>query len=240
MRTSIRFVRKVHFPTTFRLTAKRFPRHSPPLRARASAPALSDPAPVPPAEPPAPRPPITAAEAHWLHSLRPWAASLVRRFALGEADLDELLQEVFLLASARWATFLPPPDVPLEVARRSWVAAILWRLTGKLLARLARERRDTRLDVERAAVSVAVDSHESAVLTRDQLHALRRATTPERWRVTVAHWLVGDSVEEIARREGRPTGTIYNLLRLARRDFAAARGRELAASRGPVVSRRKR
>lgn len=81
-------------------------------------------------------------------------------------------------------------------------------------------------------VDGAIDSHESSVVSGDLLRSLQHATTPERWRVSFAYASQGLSVEEIARREQRPAGTIYNLLRLARLDFAAALRREAAAARG--------
>lgn len=157
-----------------------------------------------------------------------------------DTDVEELLQDTFLVASSKWPSFEPPPDIPTMIARRSWIATILWKLMGKLLNRLERERVRAALHDEMSRIELAADSHESAVVSRDQLLSLQHATTPERWRVAVAHWLEGVSVEELVRREGRPAGTIYNLLRLARLDFAAALRRESAAARGPLLSRRKR
>ena len=45
---------------------------------------------------------------------------------------------------------------------------------------------------------------------------------------------------EIARQEDQPRTTIYNLLRLARQDFAAAMARDAVAERGPAQRRGKR
>lgn len=240
MKMSIRFVRKVYFPTTFRLTGRRLPRLSPPLRSRATTPAPAATAPPSPTPPASPQQPLSPDDARSLDSLRPWARALVRRFGLPDADVEELLQDTFLAATSRWSLFQAPPDVPATVARRSWIAAILWKQASRLLARLERERARAPLHDEEGGHAGATDSHESLILTRDQLLSLRQATTPERWRVCVAHWLEDVSVEELARRESRPAGTLYNLLRLARLDFAAALRRESAAARGPLVARRKR
>ena len=239
MKTSIRFVRKVYFPASFRLTARRLPHLSPPLRSCASAPPSATPPPI--THPPdLPQLPISSEEARWLDSLRPWAHAVARRSGLPDADVEELLQETFLTASAKWAFFVPPPDVPPMVARRSWVGGILWNLTHRRLLRVLRERKVVLPHKDDELVDGAIDSHESSVLSHDVLRSLQHATTPERWRVSVAYASEGLSVEEIARREQRPAGTIYNLLRLARLDFAAALRREAAAARGPLVPRRKR
>ena len=170
--------------------------------------------------------------ARWLDSLLPWAHAVARRSGLPEADLEELLRETFLTASAKWAFFVPPPEVPPMVARRSWVAGILWNLTHRRLLRVLPERSVVLPHKDDELVDGAIDSHESSVVSGDLLRSLQHATTPERWRVSFAYSSQGLSVEEIARREQRPAGTICNLLRLARLDFAAALRREAAAARG--------
>lgn len=58
-----------------------------------------------------------------------------------------------------------------------------------------------------------------------------------RWRIWVSHEVDGVSVAEIARRDGLSIATVYNHLRLARRDLAAALGREAATGTGPLVRR---
>ena len=69
---------------------------------------------------------------------------------------------------------------------------------------------------------------------------IQRTTSADRWRAWIAHEVDGVSVAEIARQEGRPRATIYNLLRLARQDFAAAMARDAVGERSPVQRRGRR
>ena len=89
----------------------------------------------------------------------------------------------------------------------------------------AAQQRDCELH-ERAAVT-AIDA-ERRYLGREMLAFLRGSTTPERWRV-LRSYAVGVPVIEIARRERLPVPTVYNWIRLARRDLRAAIAREDAA-----------
>ena len=83
-------------------------------------------------------------------------------------------------------------------------------------------------------------SPEVRVSARETRSSLQRTTSPDRWRAWIAHEVDGVSVAEIARQEGRPRATIYNLLRLARQDFAAAMARDAVADRGPAPRRSRR
>ena len=58
------------------------------------------------------------------------------------------------------------------------------------------------------------------------MRALEGETTPERWRAWVAWYVDGRRVGDIAAEEGVRAATIYNRLRPAREDFAAALRRE--------------
>jgi DNA-directed RNA polymerase specialized sigma24 family protein len=69
---------------------------------------------------------------------------------------------------------------------------------------------------------------ETRVIAKTTLRYLRRSTIPERWRA-IRSYANGVPVHAIAAREHVPTATIYNRLRLAREDFAAALAREDAA-----------
>lgn len=81
-------------------------------------------------------------------------------------------------------------------------------------------------------------SHECRVTARAILRKLPHSTTPQRWRVWAGHKVYGVSVQDLAIIEACPVSTIYNLLRLARKDFVSALRREAAQAVGPVVNRR--
>lgn len=74
----------------------------------------------------------------------------------------------------------------------------------------------------------AVPSAEGLVIARSVLRLLRTSTTPERWRAIRAY-AKGITVREIAQRERVPQATIYDRMRRARLDFAAALRREDAS-----------
>ena len=179
---------------------------------------------------------LTQKDALWLFSLRPWAAAICRRLGLRGQDVEDATQSAFTSALSSWALFHHNEELPLLEQRRCWFAAIVWRCASKL-----RYRRDRQKHVERRGASElpqSFPSHECRVAARAILRKLPYSTTPERWRVWAAYRVHGVPVEDIAIIEGRPLGTIYNLLRLARTDFVSALRREAAAASGPVVNRR--
>ena len=179
---------------------------------------------------------LTQRDALWLSSLRPWAAGICRRLGLRGQDTEDAIQSAFMLALSSWGSFLPSEGAPELAQRRSWVACFVWRSAAALRARNRRGERSVQL--ARGVLPESTPSHECQVAARAILRKLPHSTTPERWRVWAACKVHGVPVEDVAIIEGRPLGTIYNLLRLARKDFAAALRRDAAAASGPALIRR--
>ncbi len=149
------------------------------------------------------------------------------------------MQEAFERIVADWASFAPTPELPERSARRRWIA-------GQLL-NAGRRVRETRRRIQSHELPAGGSGHTSGaaspevrVSARETLRSLQRTTSPDRWRAWIAHEVDGVPVAEIARQEGRPRATIYNLLRLARQDFAAAMARDAVADRGPAPRRSRR
>jgi DNA-directed RNA polymerase specialized sigma24 family protein len=214
-----------------RRPARRWPRHGTPLR-WASASRRTPPGKPPGgsgAPPSGPRP-IPAEDAAWLETLRPWATQLARRTGIHAVDAEDVVQQTFTEAAARWHSFGDVPDMPEHTARRRWIYVVLVRNARGL--RRTRARAMERAAGE-AADELAVDSAESATSAREILAHLQQSTTPERWRAWLMHEVDAVPVAEIARQEGRPVATVHNRLRLAREDFTAAFAREAAALKGP-------
>ncbi len=174
--------------------------------------------------------PIPAEDAAWLETLRPWATQLARRTGINAVDAEDVVQQTFTEAAARWQSFGDVPDMPEHTARRRWIYVVLVRNARGL--RRTRARAMERAAGE-AADELAVDSAESATSAREILAHLQQSTTPERWRAWLMHEVDAVPVAEIARQEGRPVATVHNRLRLAREDFTAAFAREAAALKGP-------
>ena len=179
---------------------------------------------------------LTQQDALWLFSLRPWAAAICRRLGLRGQDVEDATQSAFTSALSSWGSFRFDPQLPLLEQRRCWFAAIVWRCASRL--RYRRDRTQLAEQRLRSESPTSSPSHECRVAARAILQKLPYSTTPERWRVWAACKVHGVPVEDIAIIEGRPLGTIYNLLRLARKDFVSALRREAAAASGPVVNRR--
>ncbi len=150
------------------------------------------------------------------------------------------MQEAFERIVAEWASFSPTPELPERSDRRRWIAGHLLN-AGRRIREAGRRIQKRELPAGGSGqASVATTSPEARVSARETLRSLQRTTSPDRWRAWIAHEVDGVSVAEIARQEGRPRATIYNLLRLARRDFIAAMARDAVLARAPAPRRGKR
>ncbi len=149
------------------------------------------------------------------------------------------MQEAFERIVAEWASFSPTPELPERSDRRRWIAGHLLN-AGRRVRDVGRRILKRELPADRSAHGSAVTSPEARVSARETLRSLQRTTSPDRWRAWIAHEVDGVSVAEIARQEGRPRATIYNLLRLARQDFVAAMARDAVAERAPAPRRGRR
>ena len=242
METFTHSLEQIQYPAPARRPARRWPRRTAPLRwaaDRKNKRSLRAPrgggsnSGAPPAAPG----PLSQEDAAWLVSLRPWATTLVQRLWVSDSDRDDVVQETFLLIASEWSAFVPPPDLPAQTARLRWVTGLLFRMARRFRDRAHRARARAPYRLEQATDVIGAPSHEGPISARELLRGLEAATTPERWRVWVAHEVDGVPVPELARQEARSEPAIYNTLRLARRDLAAALGRDAATGSGPLVPR---
>ena len=133
------------------------------------------------------------------------------------------------------------PDLCQQVTILAWRAAqrgrLQWRSAHSLHAWLRVVARRTarrwhldhpRPEVMREDEEPMVPGAEPRYLARELLRVLRASTTPERFRAVMAY-AKGIAASDVARREGVPVATIYDRIRRARADFAAALAREDAA-----------
>ena len=140
----------------------------------------------------------------------------LRRFGVREADLEDLVQDVFLKVHVRSADY--DPTRPL----RPWLFGFAYRVAADY-RRLARHRVEAHhTSGEVASVEPAVDerieAHEERRLVRQALESVdldRRA-------VLILHDLDEVPVPEVAEALGIPLNTAYSRLRLARAELAAA------------------
>jgi RNA polymerase sigma-70 factor (ECF subfamily) len=144
-----------------------------------------------------------------------FVAGFLVRLGVRNADLDDLVQEVFVVAHRRGG-FQPGPARPT-----TWLARIAIRVT--MAHRRTRTRHWGELDED--AVSTAVDadpSPDSQAETAESLSIVQRALDSldvERRALFILFEIEEESCDEIAAGLGIPVGTVYSRLHAARRDF---------------------
>jgi RNA polymerase sigma-70 factor, ECF subfamily len=147
----------------------------------------------------------------------PFVASFLQRLGAPQSEIDDLVQEVFLVAHRRGGY------VPGAAQPRTWLAAIALRV-----ARAARRARGRSLEgPDELALRTAAGAHDPAraaelrqSLVRVQ-HALGALDLDHR-AAFVLYELDGEPCESIAASLGVPVGTIYSRLHHARRRFLEA------------------
>lgn len=170
--------------------------------------------------------------------LAPFLVRMLLRFGVPDRDVEDVAQEVLITSHRKWSSFDAPLEGSQRSARRSWVLAIAWRTAGSYHRNALRgpvlleNPDDTSLDPgdhDTPDTERQIDLRRMGVI----LTELECATTTARWSIFVAYEIEGLDLPQIAKREGLPSGTVSNRLRLARRDLRAALVRR--GIRGPIV-----
>ena len=223
MRTVLRLPWKVHFPASVRTTPRRWPRLGHPLRALSSKrrlplPVTVDSRPLCQTESCNKHQGLSQQHALWLVSLRPWAAAISKRFGLRGTEIDDAIQCAFSAALTTWSSFVPAAEGGDNEQRRLWLGRLVWRAASHIRAQRGHSHLVASPEVLRNLLQAATPSHEDQLVARSVLATLQQATTPERWRAWAACKIEQLPAREVARREGRPSATIYNWVRLAEED----------------------
>ncbi len=137
---------------------------------------------------------------------------VLRRLGVREADLDDALQEVFLVVHRKLARYEERGSV------RAWLFTIARQVASH--SRRVEIRRQRRLSAP-PSVTVPVDPHETAVRRQAMLLVEAFLTQLDEPRALV-FFLVeveGMTVPEIAASTGENVNTLYARLRLARQTF---------------------
>src|SRR5262245_42304924 len=159
-----------------------------------------------------------------------FVASFLFRLGLEPAEIDDAVQEVFLIAH-RQGGYQPGPAQP-----RTWLAAIAIRVAMKAKTRHRRVRRDRKLlhdliDILRPSEDVPFEDVEA----RQMVQRILDQMDPERRAVLLLFELEGEPCDSIAAALGVEVGTVYSRLHRARQEFQRACGRlEMRRSR-PVL-----
>jgi RNA polymerase sigma-70 factor (ECF subfamily) len=148
----------------------------------------------------------------------PFVAGFLVRLGVRQADLDDLMQEVFVVAHRRGG-FVPGPARPT-----TWLARIAIRIA--MAHRRTRTRHWGELDEE--AVAAAADGDPSPQAQAEATESLTivqqalESLDVERRALFVLFEIEEESCDEIAAGLGIPVGTVYSRLHAARRDFQKA------------------
>lgn len=146
----------------------------------------------------------------------PFVGRFLQRLGIPTSELDDLLQEVFIVAH-RKGGYLPGPAKP-----RGWLAAITLRVAQA--GRRAHRKREPAL-VEHEVTNLVLDQGADPAQTLEVRQALDRVqraldTLPlEQRAVFVLFEIEGESCEGIAQALDIPVGTVYSRLHHARRRF---------------------
>ncbi|MFM2415845.1 MAG: hypothetical protein RL385_568 [Pseudomonadota bacterium] len=179
--------------------------------------------------PPAPVYAALDAEALFCAHAR-FVASFLRHLGTPVADLDDLTQEVFVVAHRRGGY------VPGAASPRTWLSAIAFRI-AKASQRRRSRRRPEEADLEQLR-DEASDLGQ-ALDARRSLHrveaALDRLSLDMR-AAFVLFEIEGESCESIAATLEVPVGTVYSRLHHARRSFMKAYHRESGRTAGRTLA----
>jgi RNA polymerase sigma-70 factor (ECF subfamily) len=143
----------------------------------------------------------------------PFVASFLRHMGTRECDLDDLLQDVFVVAH-RKGGYLPGPAAP-----RTWLASIAFRVVhGRRRARARRPESAASLE------GLSNDARGPAELLETQrslerVQAALEHLSLEHRAAFILHEIEGESCESIAAMWEVPIGTIYSRLHHGRKRF---------------------
>lgn len=150
-----------------------------------------------------------------------FVAGFVRRLGVAREEVDDVVQEVFLVAHRRGG-FAP------SVARpTTWLAEIALRVVSTH----RRSERRRRVGPDEEALRAAVAPHGSPHEVAEQRAALERveralaALDVDRRAVFILFELEGEPCDAIAAGLGIPVGTVHSRLHAARKAFFAAHAR---------------
>ena len=158
---------------------------------------------------------LDVATIHDSHADFVW--STLQRLGVRSADLEDALQEVFIVVHRRLATF----DGSSRLS--TWLFGICLRVASALRRKAYRRRERTGMDLEGAAGASTAEGPDAGVLERQaraRLEQVLDALEPGRRAVFVMFEVEGIGCAEIAAQLGLALGTVYSRLGAARSDFA--------------------
>jgi len=164
--------------------------------------------------------PLDVAQVHEEHADFVWRS--LQRLGVASQDLEDLLQEVFIVVHKKLATFNHSARVT------TWLFGICLRVASTHRRSARRRYEHVGLPARDTADSGARTNPESALAERQALVRLEialGAMTLERRAVFVMFEIEGISAPVIAETLGVPVGTVYSRLSTARAEFSESLAR---------------
>jgi len=149
-----------------------------------------------------------------------FVAALLSRLGVRGSEVDDLVQEVFIVVHRQGGYVSGPARATTWLAQIAVRVAMAARRRGRRTALLA--------DPEQAeGVSTSMTPHEDLLHTRavQSVQAALDALDMDRRAIFVLYEMQGESCEAIAEAFGIPVGTVYSRLHTARDEFLHAYGR---------------
>ena len=162
----------------------------------------------------------------------PFVASFLRHMGAAESDLDDFVQDVFVIAH-RKGGYLPGPAAP-----RTWLASLAFRVV------LARRRARARRSETHAHIDAVADDLRGPADVVDDRRSLRRVQdalqhlSAEQRAAFILFEVEGETCESIAAMWEVPIGTIYSRLHHARKRFLEVYKRAAVSKPVPRESER--
>jgi RNA polymerase sigma-70 factor (ECF subfamily) len=163
---------------------------------------------------------LTIREVHERHADFVWRS--LQRLGVRSMDLEDQMQEVFIVAHRRLATFNGAS------ALNTWLFGICLRVAAAHRRRAHVRREQSRSDVEDELELGSGEDPESAAIEREtqkELDELLASIDLEKRAVFVMFEVEGFTAPEIANVMGTPVGTVYSRLAAARDELAKAAAR---------------
>jgi RNA polymerase sigma-70 factor, ECF subfamily len=154
---------------------------------------------------------------HESHADYVWCS--LQRLGVRPADLEDALQEVFVVVYRKLASF----DGSSRLS--TWLFGISMRVASAYRRKAYRRRERTVVDLETTAGASSAESPEEALVeqqARARLASVLDELEPARRAIFVMFELESIGCAEIAEQLGLPIGTVYSRLGAARADFSKA------------------
>jgi RNA polymerase sigma-70 factor (ECF subfamily) len=161
----------------------------------------------------------------------PFVANFLHRLGIAPTDIDDLVQEVFLVAHRRGGFVEDGRARPT-----TWLAEISIRVASvsRRSKRRSREQpdQDTISDAHSRDIDPARATETQQAL--DRVQAALDSLDPERRAIFILFELEGEPCQSIADAFGIPVGTVYSRLHKARQQFKDAHTRMAERERRPL------